>query len=545
VGGVTDISDRQEAASCAYARGHASPAKRSGYARACRAAADAERGTNAVAAAAAGEPFTYENPVYGSSFPDPGALTNGSTDYYAYATGGRFPIIKSADLVHWEVVGHAFSARPSWVVQAGDWHPWAPSVLRSPRGCPGTTSPGCYFMYYVGLSGQHTPTTHCVGVAWSLTAAGPFTDLGPLQAEDGSTDVAGRPPGCGDGAGYSNIDPAPFTDDDGSVYLYVSTGRTCATPTTGTCPYQPALSVLPLTSTPTKASGPRNPLFGGTPGGWEQEPGSAAAVVENPWMEKRGESYHLFYSGGSYLASYGMGYATSTSPTEGFAKSALNPILDETDDVLSPGGGSVTAGPGGESWLVYHGREVDYTHPRTMRIDPVYWSGSSVFTPGPTTGLQTFPPEAPPAPPEPPPSEPAPPEPSNSPPPTPPAGSAEVAPPPDVVAPLVTVKSRRVQSARRLLVLVVGPASEDTSAAVMGRIRIAHAGRTYALRPIGPVLIEAGATVTLRLRISKRTLRAIRRALRHGRPVRATLVVSARDAAGNVARARRTITLVR
>ncbi|HEY6596333.1 MAG TPA: family 43 glycosylhydrolase, partial [Asanoa sp.] len=145
VGGVTDISDRQEAASCGYARGHAPAAKRPGYARACRAAANAERATNAVAAAAAGEPFTYENPVYGSSFPDPGAFANGSTDYYAYATGGRFPIIKSSDLVHWEVVGHAFSARPSWVVQSGDWHPWAPSVLSSPRACPGTTSPGCYF----------------------------------------------------------------------------------------------------------------------------------------------------------------------------------------------------------------------------------------------------------------------------------------------------------------------------------------------------------------------------------------------------------------
>ena len=141
---MTGISDRQEAASCGYARGHAPAAKRAGYADACRAAASAERSTNALPGTA---PFTYENPVYDSSFPDPGAVADSSTDYYAYATGGRFPIIKSADLVHWEVVGHAFSARPSWVVQTGDWHPWAPSVLRSSSSCPGTSSPGCYFMY--------------------------------------------------------------------------------------------------------------------------------------------------------------------------------------------------------------------------------------------------------------------------------------------------------------------------------------------------------------------------------------------------------------
>src|SRR4029079_12426712 len=137
-------------------------------------------------------------------------------------------------------------------------------VLRTTGACPGTASPGCYFMYYVGLSGQHTPATHCVGVAWSLTASGPFTDLGPLQFEDGSTDLAGRPPGCGDGAGYSNIDPAPFVDDDGSVYLYLSTGRHCAAPTAEACPYEPTVSVLPPTSSPTKVAGPRTPLFGGT-----------------------------------------------------------------------------------------------------------------------------------------------------------------------------------------------------------------------------------------------------------------------------------------
>jgi hypothetical protein len=526
-GGVTDISDRQEAASCRYARDHASAAKRPDYVRTCRAAAQAEAGTNAVAAAT--EPFTYENPVYGSSFPDPGALANGSTDYYAYATGGRFPIIKSADLVHWEVVGHAFGARPSWVVQTGDWHPWAPSVLRSPRACPGTTSPGCYFMYYVGLSGQHTPTTHCVGVAWSLAPSGPFTDLGPLQAENGGTDAAGRPPGCGDSEGYSNIDPAPFTDDDGSVYLYVSTGRRCAQPTTGTCPYNPSLAVLPLTDTPTRAAGARKPLFGGTAGTWEQEPGTAAAVVENPWMEKRGDSYLLLYSGGSYLASYGMGYATSASPTEGFAKSSLNPILAETDDVLSPGGGSVTIGPGGESWLVYHGRAGAYSAARTMRIDPVYWSGTTVFTPGPTTGPQTFPPEQPPAPPDPPPAEPAPAEPSSSPAPDAPAAPVEVAAPPDLTRPLFGLRLKRTRGRLRI---IAGPASEDAWVTVTGRARIAGSRRPVRLRAIRARFIAAGDTAGLRVRLPRRAMRVV-------------LTVVARDAAGNVTAKGRTIRLRR
>jgi hypothetical protein len=545
VGGVTGISDRQEAVACSYARGHAPVAKRAGYADACASAASVEQSANALADIT---PFTYENPVYGSSFPDPGALANGSTDYYAYATGGRFPIIKSPDLVHWEVVGHAFSARPSWVVQTGDWHPWAPSVLRSSEACPGTSSPGCFFMYYVGLSGRHTPATHCVGVAWSLTASGPFTDLGPLQAEDGATDLAGRPPGCGDAAGYSNIDPAPFTDDDGSVYLYVSTGRHCAQPTTGSCPYEPTLSTIPLTSTPTKAAAPRKPLFGASSGSWEQEPGAAAAVVENPWMEKRGDTYYLFYSGGSYLASYGMGYATSAAPAEGFAKSSLNPILAETEDVLSPGGGSVVAGPGAESWLVYHGRADAYTEPRTLRIDPVYWSGTSVFTPGPTTGPQTFPPEEPPAPPgEPPsgepPAEPPPADPAGTGSPSPPAGSSETAAPPDLVAPIFELRARRSQRARKAVAISVSAGSEDLWASAAGRVRFRGTSRTRALGSVDARYVPHGSTAVIRLTISKATRRAIRRALRHGRRVTANLRVAARDASGNVRVRTRTVRL--
>jgi len=331
--------------------------------------------------------------VFGSFVADPGALRNSSTDYYAYATSGGFSILKSADMMHWERVGQAFTERPPWVVQSGDWHPWAPSVLRSAKSCPGTTSPGCYFMYYVGLSARHTPPTDCVGVAWSLTPSGPFTDLGPIQAKDGKKDLAGRPLGCGDAGGYGNIDPAPFVNSDGSVYLYVSTSRRCLQPTTSSCPYEPVISVLPMDKTPTRARAARKPLFGATPSSWEQQPGYAAQV-ENPWMEKRGSTYYLFYSGGYYGARYGMGYATATSPTGGtaysaFAKSPLNPVLRETSAVLSPGGGSVTTGPSGGSWLVYHGRAGDYSQSRTLRIDPLFWSGTSVMTPGPTTGPQS------------------------------------------------------------------------------------------------------------------------------------------------------------
>jgi len=116
--------------------------------------------------------------------PDPFVLDNGDahSDYWTFSPGALFPVLHSTDLEHWSAAGTAMMTRPSWVVASGDWHPWAPSVIESNRSCPGTTSPGCYVMYYVGQSAQlHL---NCIGVATSPTPGGPYSDQGPLPGAD-------------------------------------------------------------------------------------------------------------------------------------------------------------------------------------------------------------------------------------------------------------------------------------------------------------------------------------------------------------------------
>lgn len=87
-------------------------------------------------------------------------------------------------------------------------------------------------MYYVGLSAQFN--VNCIAVATSPTPVGPCVDHGPLASPDplGSTGTSatgpGMPVGCGDAAGVGNIDPSPFIDSSGQVYLYVSTDRRAA-----------------------------------------------------------------------------------------------------------------------------------------------------------------------------------------------------------------------------------------------------------------------------------------------------------------------------
>ncbi len=333
----------------------------------------------------------YRNPVFASpGAPDPGVLDVGfaHSEYYVFHTGDRFPMLRSTDLVNWTPAGRALPARPAWAAQTGDWNPWAPSVIERDGACPDQSGARCFVLFHVSRHGTLDPPTNCIGVAVSPVPQGPYVELGPLEYADGGLDASGRPPGCGDDGGYSNIDPAPFVDGDGRAYLYLSTTRRCAAaaPPNSVCPPGRAISVLPLAKDLLTASGPRQPLFSADQG-WEV--GSFGPVVENPWPVRSGSTYLLLYSGGAYTGRYGMGYATSSSPTGPFEKSAANPVLAEAEGVLSPGGGMSVTAPRGGTWLVYHGRRGGYANPRELRIDRLrFLSESTVTVDGPTSAPQ-------------------------------------------------------------------------------------------------------------------------------------------------------------
>lgn len=332
-------------------------------------------------------PLTYQNPVFGGDLPDPAGVDDRrySATYWSYGTGDLFPVLKSSDLVHWTSAGTAFQSRPAWVPQQGGWDPWAPSVLGTGAPCPGAAGGNCYVMFYAARSAS--TGLHCIGVATSGSPGGPFADQGTLQTDPPAPDVSGRPFGCGDAAGYGYIDPAPFVDGDGRGYLYLSTDMACGAGRS--CSVAPTISVIPLAGDLIHAAGPRVALFGGDAGTWEAQ-GVSSPTVENPWMVKHAGIYYLLYSGGSWQGAYGEGYATAPTPTGPFAKGPANPILREADGALSPGGGSVTLGPHGGEWLVYHARAGGRDQPRTLRIDPLVWGpNGALAVRGPTTTPQT------------------------------------------------------------------------------------------------------------------------------------------------------------
>jgi beta-xylosidase len=329
---------------------------------------------------------TYTNPVY-RSLPDPMALRVGA-DYYAYGTGPNFPILHSTDLVRWQRAGAAFT--PDTFPRWSGGNPWGPSVLAvettASRPCPGFDLPvgaPCFFMYYTGVNRRLATPSNCIGVATSDRPDGGFKDQGILT--NGRTTVRG-PVGCGDRAGYSNIDPVPFIDVDGRAYLYFLTGRNRSGA------WAPRISVIRLDDDLLHARGRRIPLLSGTQA-WEQR--GPIRWVEGPWLLRRRSFYYLFYSGGNWRTNYAMGYAVGSSPLGPFRKSRRNPILRGTRRVIGPGGGSVVRGPvTGRDQMVYHGR-VRARGLRALRVDRLVWddtvSPPRVRVNGPTATPQPVP----------------------------------------------------------------------------------------------------------------------------------------------------------
>lgn len=303
----------------------------------------------AIAAQARAE---YRNPVFARDFPDPMILRVGAV-YYAYGTttawqplGHLFPILRSSDLVHWQYIGDALAVAPSW--GDGDW--WAPDVI---------ARHGLYYLFYVGKS--LTTGLHCIAVATSRSPRGPFADHGTI--------------GCGDAQGQGYIDPDPFIAPDGRAYLYFSVDS----------PYH-SISVLALSADLLRASGPRKELFTLSQP-WEH--GRYFSTVEGPFMVLHQGTYDLFYSGNDWQHNYAMGYATAPSPLGPFTKYAHNPVLRGTAAVTGPGGGSLIQVPHHGWWLAYHawsgGPGYANGGVRTLRIDPVFWHGSTVQVDGPST----------------------------------------------------------------------------------------------------------------------------------------------------------------
>lgn len=140
---------------------------------------------------------TYMNPVYPSSMPDPTVIRAPDGYFYLYATEDvrNTPILRSSDLVTWNLTGTAFTSetRPSFEPKGGIWAPDINYIN------------GKYVLYY-SMSVWGGEWTCGIGVAVSDKPEGPFTDKGKLFRSN-EIDV------------QNSIDQY-YIEDDGKKYLF-------------------------------------------------------------------------------------------------------------------------------------------------------------------------------------------------------------------------------------------------------------------------------------------------------------------------------------
>lgn len=124
------------------------------------------------------------------------------------------------------------------------------------------------------------------------------------------------------------------------------------------------------------------------------------------------------------------------------------------------------------------------------------------------------------------------------------AGGGGGVTPADTVAPTVqlskTASSQRVGSSSRVAVKVVP--SETSTVRVAGKI--VAPGKDPVLSA-GPTPAPAGSTTTIKIKLGKKAMAALRRAWKAHRTLKAKLTITLTDAAGNAASTPRTITLRR
>jgi arabinan endo-1,5-alpha-L-arabinosidase len=324
-------------------------------------AAFAFLGAGSAAAPPAHTPVqpTYTNPVLDADFPDPTVIRAPDGYFYGYATqterAGKWiniQVARSSDLVHWQYLGEALRAKPSWASKTQDF--WAPHVQRD----------GKRYIMYFSAKPDTSDERHglCLAVATSTSPAGPFTDMGhPLRC----------------GPGFVNIDPMAFDDPaTGKHLLYWGSG------------FEPVRVQELAPDRMSFAPGSKPTDLVSPPPGRKAFP----VLIEGSWVVRHGDYYYLFYSGDNCCgpgANYAVMVARSKSATGPFetleqAKGwRTSIVLEKRGRWIAPGHNSVVTDAKGRDWIVYHAADVrhsrvntnaDVNSRRIMLIDRINWS---------------------------------------------------------------------------------------------------------------------------------------------------------------------------
>ncbi|MCP8967958.1 family 43 glycosylhydrolase [Ectobacillus ponti] len=289
--------------------------------------------------------------------------------YYSYATGAQgVTVMASGDLCEWQHLGYALR-----LPDQKDY--WAPAVYYHN---------GLFYMYYSSMKpDEHDPHFEIMKVAVSEAPEGPFRYVKTLFDT-------------------FSID-AHVVRRDGEFYLFYSTNDYA-----GTDEDHPGTVILVdrLLDLYTPAGEPQivvkptlqEEVFEENRFG----DGRDWHTIEGAFYLERHGKHYCMYSGNAYLKPhYFIGYSIADTITGPWTKApneyTYAPLMKKTEHVLGTGHNSVIQAPNLiDDWIVYHGVDAGKVHEmhrehRQLRIDPLFWKGEHMWTPGPSHDLQAAP----------------------------------------------------------------------------------------------------------------------------------------------------------
>lgn len=250
---------------------------------------------------------------------DPFVMRSPDGATYLYTTnrpGINVPVYKAESPTDWVSLGDAMPSLPPW---ANRGRTWAPETIR--------LKSGKYLLFFTAK--DRKTGKQCVGRAEAMSPAGPFADS------------ARRPFICNVET-LTSIDPSPFEDSDGGLYLLWKTKEIKENGE-----YLTKIWIRSLTPDGLLA-GDDSVVLLVNDLSWEGK------HVEAPTLVKNQGKYYLFYSAGaSSSMGYSVNYAVSDSVYGAYEKSLIGPIIRKNGFLKGPGHQSLlNLGPG--SYKVFY-----------------------------------------------------------------------------------------------------------------------------------------------------------------------------------------------
>ncbi|MBD0333833.1 MAG: family 43 glycosylhydrolase, partial [Chitinophagaceae bacterium] len=231
--------------------------------------------------------------------PDPSVIKIGDT-YWATSTTSNwapvFPLMKSKNLITWELSGHIFNQIPEWA----DYYFWAPE-LQYENG-------KAYVYYAAHKKGGNL----CVGIASADRPEGPYKDHGPVICQE-----------------VGSIDAFPVRDENGKLHLiWKEDANSVGKPT--------PIWIQELNEERTALVGEKHLMFkNDVP--WEGN------LVEGVSIKRNGDYFYAFYAGAGCCGrgcTYAVGVARSKKLLSAWEKYPNNPVLVANDEWKCPGHGT-------------------------------------------------------------------------------------------------------------------------------------------------------------------------------------------------------------